>query len=203
MGILSGALTARRFRVLGDVPEGFRDAYRERLGEFAFRDPPHEPGKQEIEGWVQAHNLLDASFRDLNRWLYEPYALFALRIDKKVLPANILKATLDKECLAWCAERGVERCPNAVRAEIKERLEDQWLRRTLPRVRVTELCWHTTEGWLVLHSLSESVAERVRKRFHQTFGLRLVPWSPLDWLADRQDVERLVATVPVSLREDA
>jgi len=201
MGILSGALTARRFKVVGDVPEAFRDVYREQLGQFAFRDPPNEPGKAEIEGWVQTHNLLDASFDDLNRWLYDPYALFALRIDKKVLPANLLKATVEKECTKWCAEKGVERCPNAVKTEIKERIEDEWLRRTLPKVRVTELCWNMRDQWLVLHSLSESVADRVRKRFHQTFGLRLVPWSPLDWMSDEATVEGLLGTMPAAMQE--
>lgn len=201
MGILSGALTARRFKVVGEIPEGFRDAYRDQLEAFAFRDPPNEPGKQETEGWVQAHNLLDASFVDLNRWLYDPYALIALRIDKKVLPANLLKATVEKECVRWCAEKGVERCPNAVKTEIKERIEDEWLRRTLPRVRVTELCWNMREQWLVLHSLSESVGDRVRKRFHQTFGLRLVPWSPLDWMDDEATVEGLLGSMPAAMQE--
>ena len=201
MGILSGALTARRFKVVGEIPEGFRDSYRDQLEAFAFRDPPNEPGKQETEGWVQTHNLLDASFTDLNRWLYDPYVIVALRIDKKVLPANLLKATVEKECLRWCAEKGVERCPNAVKTEIKERIEDEWLRRTLPRVRVTELCWNMREQWLVLHSLSESVGDRVRKRFHQTFGLRLVPWSPLDWMEDEATVEGLLGSMPAAMQE--
>jgi len=203
MAILSGSLTARRFRVLGDVPEGFRDDYRARLNEQAFREPPNEPGKQEIEGWVQAHNLLDAEFDDFNRWLYPPYMLFALRIDKRTVPANLLRATVAKKAEAWCQERGVERCPSSVKAEIKEQIEDDWLRRTLPRVRVVELCWNYDEGWLVLQSLSDNVAERVRKRFHQTFGLRIVPFSPLDWMPDRDTVEALLQTVPASFEEVA
>ncbi len=202
MGILTGALTARRFRVIGDVPEGFADVYRDRLNEYAFHEPPNEPGKLEIEGWVLAHNLLDVRFDDLNRWLYTPWALFSLRIDKKTVPANLLRATVEKLCLEWCAEHAVERCPSTVKAEIKEKLEDEWLRRTLPRVKVVDLCWHTTEGWLLLNSLSESVAERVRKRFHQTFGLRLVPWSPLDYLADSRSVEALLETVPAQMGEE-
>lgn len=118
-----------------------------------------------------------------------------------MLPANLLKATVEKECVRWCAEKGVERCPNAVKTEIKERIEDEWLRRTLPRVRVTELCWNMREQWLVLHSLSESVGDRVRKRFHQTFGLRLVPWSPLDWMDDEATVEGLLGSMPAAMQE--
>lgn len=195
MGILAGAMTVRRFRVFGDVPDGFRDLYRERLQEFAFHEPPNEPGKAVIEGWVQAHNLLDTDFSDLNRWLYDPWVLLCLRMDQKALPAKLLRATVDRECAAWATEKGVDRCPASVRTQIKERIEDEWLRRTLPRVRVAEVCWNLNDGYAVIGALSETIAERVRKRFFQTFGMRLVPWSPMDWL-DAPTVERMLVLPP-------
>ena len=52
MGILTGSLTASRFRVDGKLPEGWRDDYRTRLMDHAFREPPKEMGKEELEGWV-------------------------------------------------------------------------------------------------------------------------------------------------------
>ncbi len=203
MGILSGALTVRRFRVLGEVPEGFRERYRERLNDYAFRTPPTEVGKEELEGWVQVQNLLDTDFDDLNTWLFDPYAVFALRVDKKVLPAKLLKAHVDKRCAAWAHEHGQDRCPASKRSEIKEALEEEWLKRTLPRVQVTELCWNQQAGYLVLHSLSESVSERVRKRFYQTFGLKIVPWSPLDWFEEEAQVSELLSAAPAAFHGDS
>jgi len=200
MGIVAGALTVARFRVVGDLPEGWRETFRARLNEFAFREPPHGQGKEEVEGWVQVHNLLDADFEDFNRWLYNDVALFALRVDKKRLPAKLFKATLDKRKAAWCAERGVERCPNAITTELKDALEKEWLDRTLPAVSVTEAAWSLTGGWLVLHSLSEGIAERFRKRFFRTFGFKLLPWSPLDWLEDPSTVEALLSAPPMPVR---
>jgi DNA recombination-dependent growth factor C len=199
MGLLTGAMTVRRFRVVGDLPPGWRDTYRDRLNAMAFREPAGRQGKEEIEGWVQVHNLLDTAFDDLNRWLYDPYAVFALRVDKKTLPAKLFRATVEKRCEAWCAERGVDRCPASVKKEIREQLEQDWLQRTLPRVAVSELCWHVQEGWLVLGSLSERTAERVRKRFHRTFGLELHPWSPLDWVDDAGARDRLLSTAPTTV----
>lgn len=196
MGIVSGAMTVARFRVVGEPPAGWRDTYRDRLNEHAFRDPPQGQGKEEVEGWVQVHNLLDAEFDDFNRWLYNDVAWIALRVDKKRLPAKLFKATLEKKCAAWCAERDVERCPSAVKQEIKEQLEQQWLDRTLPSVAVTEAAWSITHGWLMLHTLSEGTADRFRKRFFRTFGLKLVPWSPLDFLEDRGLVDALLSKAP-------
>jgi recombination associated protein RdgC len=196
VGIVSGALTVARFRVTGQRPEGWRQSYRERLDEHAFRDPPQGAGKEEVEGWVQVHNLLDTSFEDYNRWLYQDVALFALRVDKKRLPAKLFKATLDKKCSAWAAERDVERCPAAVRTEIKDNLEAEWLKRTLPSVSITEVAWNIEKGEVLLHSLSEAVADRFRKRFFRTFGHQTLPVSPLDWLPDRKAVDALLSKAP-------
>ena len=201
MGIVSGSLTVARFRVVGDLPEGWRDTYRTRLNNDAFQEPPQGQGKEEVEGWVQVHNLLDTSFDDFNRWLYNDIALFALRVDKKRLPAKLFRATVDQRKRAWCAEREVERCPRAIVDEIKENLEKEWLARTLPSVAVTECAWSINGGWMVVHSLSEGTGERFRKRFHRTFGLKLVPWSPLDWLDNDEAVNTLMGTaqMPVQL----
>ena len=196
MGIISGALTVARFRVEGELHEGWRDLYRDRLNEFAFKEPATPAGKEEVEGWVQSQNLLDTQFDDFNRWLFDDYAIFALRVDKKRLPAKLFKATLDKKCQAWAAEREVERCPASIRNDIKEALEKEWLRKALPAVGVTEIAWSIRGGYAVVHSLSTGSADRIRKRFFRTFGMRLVPWSPLDYLSDTESVEAALATAP-------
>lgn len=199
MGIVAGALSVARFRVVGALHDDWRTLYRDRLNEHAFRDPPQGMGKEEVEGWVCVQNLLDTDFSDLNRWLFDDYAVFSLRLDRKRLPAKLFRAHLDKRCEAWCAEREVERAPASVRDELKDELEQEWLARTLPSVSVTEAAWSISGGYVVLHALSDSVADRFRKRFYRTFGHRLLPWSPLDWLGDREQVDALVGTTPSRL----
>ncbi|MCB9671979.1 MAG: hypothetical protein H6734_21055 [Alphaproteobacteria bacterium] len=136
MGVLSGAMSVSRFRVVGEVREGWREDYRDRLNELAFKEPPHDVGKEEVEGWVQVHNLLDTDFTDFNRWLYNEYALFALRVDKKRLPAKLFKATLEKKVEAWKKERDLERIPATVKTDLKEALEAEWLQRDASQRRV-------------------------------------------------------------------
>lgn len=209
MGILSGAMTVRKFRVVGELPENWRTIYRDRLDDYAFNENAaaseehgdSTSGKAELEGWVQIHNLLDTTFDDPTRWLYNNFAVFALRVDKKSLPAALFRATVAKRCENWCKEAGVEKCPGAKKREIKDALEAEWLKRTLPRVAITECCWNVTDNWLLLHSLSEATADRFRKRFLRTFGLKLIPQSPLDWLGDRAAAEALIATAPAVLTE--
>jgi recombination associated protein RdgC len=203
MGIISGAITVRRFKVVGSVPEEFRELYRERLQEHAFREPAVPAGKEEVEGWVEVQNLLDAGFEDMNRWLMDRYIVLALRVDKKSLPAKLLRATLEKKAQAWCEERGVERCPRAVKDELREELESQWLKRVLPNVSVTEAVWNHIDGYVLVHTTSDATCDRFRRRFHRTFGLQLVPWSPLDFVDDDDLRDALLSTSPITVEGGA
>lgn len=196
MGVMKGSMTVRRFRVVGNLPDGWRTLFRDRLNEHAFREPPARKGKEEVSGWTQIHNLLETSFDDEAAWLYEDTLLFALRTDKVVLPGALFRATVDQRCKAWCAVNGVERTPAARKKAIAEELEEEWLKRALPRVNLVELCWNVDGGYLLLSSLSEKVGDDVRKRFQRTFGLALVPWSPLDAVDNKALQEAFLSTNP-------
>lgn len=199
MGILTGAMTVRRFRVDGELPADWRSTFGQALGDHAFPETPTPRGGEEVEGWVLVGDLLANRFDDLNRWQFDDWLVFALRVDKKRLPAKLFTATLNRRCEAWCAERGTESCPASVRTELKDALEDEWYARALPTVAVTEAAWELSTGTVWLHSLSDSVADRFRKRFLRTFGRTLIPWSPLDFLDSAGEVERLMATAPGEL----
>lgn len=204
MAILSGAMTVRRFRVVGEAHENLVETYRERLQEYAFRERPIEAGnKEEQQGWVLAHNLLDADFGQTERWLYNQYAVFSLRVDKKTLPANLFRATVEKRCEAWCRENEVTRCPKAVRTQIKDDLEVEWLKRAFPRVAVTEACWNINDGYLLLHSLSTTAGDRFQKLFYRTFALKLAPWSPLDWVGNSEVTSELLSIGPTHLQGES
>lgn len=197
MGILSGGMTVRRFQVEGELAAGWRERLRDQLGAMAFREPAGGARGEEIEGWVQADDLLATSFDNPNAWLIHPWVVFALRVDKKALPANLLKATVAKECREWCESRGAERIPASEKKRIKEAIEDRWFSQQLPRVTLVEVAWNVVEGHALIGTTSSKMIDRVRTRFHRTFGLELHPWSPLDDLSDSLLAEDLLATTPL------
>jgi DNA recombination-dependent growth factor C len=203
VGLVKGALTGRRYRVDGEPPEHFRDLYVEALNRDAFREPLSPVHKEEVTGWVLSQNLLDTDFTDLNRWLFNQYALVSLRVDKKVLPAKLFAAHLQKRHQSWCEAQKRERVPAAVKEELKAALEDEMLRKTLPRVTLLEFVWNVAEGWVLLHSQSEKQNDLFRKMFHRTFGLVAVPFDPIDFVADMGAVATKLASTGVSdLREE-
>lgn len=184
MSLFKGALTVRRYRVAGTPPDDFRSTYPELLQTRAFHEPMGLTRSEEIEGWVLVQNLLDTDFTNLDRWLYNQYLVAALRVDKKTLPSKLLAAMLEKRIQAWCQEHRRERAPASVRTELKELLEDEMYGRTLPRVAVHEFCWNLVENWVIFFNTSDAPNDRFRKRFRDTFGLALIPFSPLDLLED-------------------
>ena len=188
MGILKGALTVRRFVVEGDVPDDFRDRYRDALQDHAFRERPGAGVGEEVVGWCEVHNLLDTGFEDNNKWLYNHYLLAALRIDKKALPSKLFKAHLEKRIEAWCGQTGKAKAPRSVKDDLREQLEIEMLERTLPKVATHEFCWNIADRWVALHSTSERTCDLFRKKFRETFGLTLTPVSPLDFLIDHPEL---------------
>lgn len=198
MGLLQSRLTARRFRVIGDLPDDFRDMFRERLTEFAFMEPPVT--QQEVHGWTLVDDVTETNFADFNTWYIDHWMIFALRVDKRVLPAQVFKATVNKKCREWAEERNIKRCPASVRSEIKDQLEQEWLRRVMPRTQHTQLSWNVDTGVVYVSSHSDLVCDTIRKRFFRTFGLKMVPFSPLEWIkSEPVMVSDMLAASPSSI----
>ena len=149
-------------------------------------------------GWTTVNNLLDTDFSVTDNWLYDRYIIAQLRIDKKVLPANLFRAHLEKRMEDWCKAKDQKRCPAQVKAELKDLLTAEMLSKTLPRVKAIEFCWNIVDGWVFLHNNSDSVNERFLKLFFETFGLELQPASPLDFLVETPQTLRKLEIAGVS-----
>jgi DNA recombination-dependent growth factor C len=198
MSLFKGGLTARRYRVIGEVPSDFRTSYQTQLEEFSFHEPTSALHDGESSGWTQIHNLLDTDFSDINKWLYNHYLVASLRVDKKVLPGKLFAAHLDKRCQGWCRSNGKERCPARVKAELKETLTQEMLLKTLPRVQTFEFCWNIVDGYVLFLSTSESANDRFRTLFRNTFNIVLAPFSPLDFLADQPEIAAALESQGIS-----
>jgi recombination associated protein RdgC len=211
MGILSGALGARRFRVAGKLQDNFRDLYGEHLTKLGFRPPPSLSPNADVEGWVLIDDLTTSRFDDINKWLVDHYLVFSMRIDTLRLPAKIVKAEVRRRCQEWTEEHNVERCPAQVRSEIKSSVEEEMAQRSMPATKIVEIAWDIHSDMLYVSSASETICDRLRRRFYRTFGRRLVPFSPLDWVDEKlatkavttstlEAVESVVSDIAASTR---
>jgi DNA recombination-dependent growth factor C len=198
MGLFKGSLTARRYRVLGDVPKSFRESFTDSLQTNAFHEPMFVTYDGEIVGWTLVQNLLLTDFTDLNNWLFNHYLVAALRIDKKTVPSKLFQAHYQQRIQQWCDEQKRERCPSKIKAEIKEALTHEMMLKTLPRVQHYEFCWNVVDNWVIFLNTADSANDKFRTLFRNTFGLVLVPISPLDLLTDLPELSLSLESVGIS-----
>ena len=195
MGFLKGRLTVRRYRVIDPLPDGFRDAFEAGLTEHAFQDHGSASRGEESVGWVCPDNLLDTDFDLRDRWLFDHYVMVGMRVDKKVLPAKLFRAMIDKRLRDWCQENGRAHAPASVRTDVRSAIESELLARTLPRVQMVPMCWNLAEGWLLFHSTADGMNDKFRTLFRRTFGLVPEPFTPLDFLSETEEVAEALSVV--------
>jgi hypothetical protein len=63
---------------------------------------------------------------------------------------------------------------------------------------VYEFCWNVADGWVLFGNTSDGANDRFRKRFRKTFGLELVPATPLDFLVSRPELAAQLEVAGVS-----
>ncbi len=178
MGFLKGKVTFTRYRVVGDMPPDFRNFFDDRIKLNAFREMTTEP-EEKCLGWTSIDNVLDTNFEYAN-YQYGEYRLFSLRVDRKTIPPALLRIkTLEAE-KRFLEEKGLKKLFREQRAELKETIRGELLKKTPAVPSFYEVCWAPSEGWLLFGSLTEKVAEDFEEFFKQTFTMNLVPYVPWD-----------------------
>lgn len=197
MGLLKGTVSVRVFRVEGNPPEGFRWTYADALSAEGF----HAPAKRSlapVSGFVRVDSMLEVDFQDPGTWEFGHILAWQLRTDTRRLPGIAFKAHLKKQIADWCTEAGRARAPQAVRVEIKDRLEQEWLQEVLPSTRLVEVAWDTASRELLVFHTADAVSNLVRKAFKRCFGFDTAPVDSLG--LDTERVEALAALTPACFR---
>lgn len=184
MGLLSGSLSFRRYRVIGKEKDNFLEAVMTRR----FHENLTARSSEDNAGWV---NLVDPDDTDFNlmKIQYNHYIVLTMRVDKKRVPAKLLSILHKRRCKEVMTQKGLERLSASHRKDIKEALEEELLSQALPTVAVHDMCWDLNAGELRFFSTSDSVNELFRALFKETFQLDLAPINLDHWL-ERSGINR-------------
>ena len=183
MPLLTGAMGARRYRVIADFQEvGLRDRLLDRLSEEAFREPLSAAKGGENTGWVTLSNLCDTDFA-ADKVQFNQYMAFSLRMDNKRLPGKLVKALLDLRMRDWLSETGRERVPAPVKREMLDQIELELYPRQLPAVAVHDICWDLSAEVVWFFSNSNKANELFRGLFSKTFQAETQCIGPLQLIA--------------------
>ena len=171
MGLIKGALTLTRYRVLEDPPETLTDEYLSgRLARNAFLDIENGPEERSL-GWVEFCNHLETGFNPA-AYRFGGLIAFTLRLDTRRLPPPILRRYCALREAAYIAQTG--RRPNSlVRREMKEAVRAELMLRTLVNTELMETAWLCQENAVWLAAAGEKRRELFEELWGRTFGLPL------------------------------
>lgn len=201
MGLLTGNLSFRRFKVIGEVPGDFRDRFVEDVRRRAFRENLDARTADDNIGWVNIADPDDADF-DLNKVVYNQYLVLGLRVDRKRVPARLLTILARRRQAEVREAKGIERLSANHRREIKEAVEEDMLQRALPTVQVHDMAWDLDAGEVRFFSTSDAVADLFRVYFKDTFGLDLARLRLSHMVEDRGMSREEIAKQAWALRPD-
>jgi recombination associated protein RdgC len=176
MALLKDGFTYKRYQVLGDMPDNFASFINQQIRKFAFQKLESQTEEIAI-GWTSIDNAIDTEFSYANYAIGE-YLIFSLRVDKKNIPASLLKIKTQEAEKAFLEEKKQARLYKEQRKNILEAVRQDLLGKTLPIPSFYDVCWCVSENWLVFGSHSETINEHFIKIFERTFELKLQHWIP-------------------------
>lgn len=179
MGLLKGTVTFSQYRIASDLPEKFDDFFNGRIKKHAFQNVFASMMEEKTMGWTGIENILDADFQ-FARYAWGKYLMFALRIDRKVIPPSLLKIRCMEAERDFLVRQEKKKIHRLQREEIHERVRRDLLSSASPVPSFFEACWSPTDGKLFLCSLSEKIMDDFAEHFKQSFEMQLSPFTPWD-----------------------
>ena len=197
MGFVSGSASFVRFGVEGELPTNTMEFLADRIASFSFRDIDDNMDEYSI-GWVSVVNMFDAGFRYAS-FLNGDYVTLTLRLDERKVSPAILRKFVQKEEERIKAEKQIPQVSRTLKAEIKQRVQTELIRKAIPIPSVFDLCWNLSESTVLFFSTNKKIHAVLEDFFKDCFGLLLVqqiPYVTAEHLLTAEQAERLGHVTP-------
>lgn len=177
MGVLSGALSYVRFRVEGSAPSNIATSLEEAISLRRFVALHPDGEDMESHGWVAPQApFADSEPITCEQFLFSDKVWLAYREDSINLPRAMMKDLVKAKLNALSS--GSNDAPGfSVKKAAHLAVVSELRRKTLPKSKVVEFFWDTSNSTLRFCARGKSTIERFSEFFQQTFGLALVPLS--------------------------
>jgi recombination associated protein RdgC len=197
MGFVKGTASYVRFGIEGELPENIWDFIADRVVAFAFRDID-ETYEEDSLGWVSVVNMFDTDF-DYASYAAGNYVTLSMRLDERKVSSAIVKKFVQKEEERVKKEKQLRKISRSMRVEIKERIQNELMRKALPMPSVFDLCWNLEDSTLIFFSTNKKAQAMLEDLFRESFGLTLIQQIPYlcgEHLLDEDDAEKLARITP-------
>lgn len=191
MGLLSGSIALRRYRVLAPPKADYREQFEKAVRAHALvpLEPESSRAEEKSVGWCSLYdeNDLDLHF---SKFFVEGRILLSLRVDTLKPPAAEVKRLLKQRQRELEAQRKEPLSASALR-ELKDMIVLDLRRRTPPKTRTVDMEWLLEEQRLYFFSHSKAMNEAFLRLFAETFNVGVDLEGPGVWARAMAESESL------------
>lgn len=204
MGILSASASIAKYRVEGEISKNIIEEVTKGLKENTIIDI--DEGTMETSvGWTSTNNPFNPYFED-SSFLIGQFFIFSLRIDKKKVPAKVLKKHVTIETEKRLKETGKEFISKSEKQRIKEQVGEMLLLKMHSTPNIYDLAWNYEEKELLFFTTQKAANEELETIFNKSFGLLLIklfPYTIADLTFNLSDGEKdkLNRLIPANFKE--
>jgi len=191
MGILSSAVSITRYRVEGKIEGPVIEIVSKGLKKNTIPEIDEEAESMAV-GWTSFENPFHPNF-DGSSFVFGNLFVFALRIDRKSIPAKLLKKHLALETSKRLAKTNRRFLSKDEKQALKDKVINDLAIRVPSTPNVYDLIWNYEASSLWFYSNLRSANEEIETLFRRSFNvglLRLFPYTAADLTAGLSDPER-------------
>ena len=203
MGALTGRMSPLGFFVKGKVDSW--ENVLQQLIRHRFQDLDPSTGVQQSFGWTLLADPFSTEFDKPSIFYGEHLVGLSLRIDTISVPASQVKLRLQPRAREVAAAAGKERLSKGEMNQLREDLQAELMRKSLPTIKAFELLYHSATGRVWFFGKSKGVLDVFLELFYETFGVILIPDDPYTVSAQHlteDEAELLLALEPTAFFDE-
>lgn len=202
MSLISGGITATRYRVTGDIPESLQSLIIEGIRKHRYPELEDTESTM-VCGWTGFSEPYDTDYENEQSFFIMEYALFSLRIDTKDVPARLLQKHVVLESKKRLSGSGKGFLTKADRKEIKEAVFSMLFSKASLKPCVHNVLWDLAKNEVHVFTASKAALEDFETLFSKSFGLRAVrlfPYTLAEQMLNPAENAAFLNLIPSSFR---
>lgn len=191
MRLLSSSVSIACYTVSGKIQPPVLDTVFNGLTRHTIKSIDAEPTEKSI-GWTSFKNPYVPDFGG-SSFVIGPYLVFSLRLDKKTIPAGVVRQYVALETAKQLKHGDRNFLSANEKKNIKDHVTAALVRRIPATPNVYDLIWNMEESRLWFFSNLKAATEALETLFLKSFNLTLIhlfPYTTADLVLDLSDSDR-------------
>lgn len=176
MGLLSSTVSLTRYHVEGDIATPIIDTIHRGLVANAIMDIDDDVAEKSA-GWTAFRDPFKPDFEG-SSFVLDPYFVFSLRIDKKSIPAKVVKKRYARETAQRMKEAGRDYLSRSEKQAIKEKVIQSLCLRIPATPNTYDVLWHPEARKVWFFTTQKAACDALETLFTKSFSVRLIRIFP-------------------------